>query len=239
MAIETVRYIRKPLYVEAVRITAANFDEVAEWAQGEILQDEIPGKGTTKKYIQVSVHNPKNIRQTKAFVGDWLLYTERGYKVYTNKAFHSAFDKVSEQTPADLEAAKHGIVMGSQEIAPGITLTQAVQELRTAQPTTLDQIRQLQNAGYSDEQIAAQLGLAVEVIKVIENDGRTPQPTPSVPRSQATNVEDVPAQETIVPAAAEGKRVLSIEEQKYLTADEVREMVKAGDAVLAQDIPEG
>src|SRR4051812_17353311 len=110
MAIETVRYIRKPLYVDAVRITATNFDEVAAWCQGEILQDEVPGKGTTKKYIKVRVHNPKNARQTKAFFGDWLLYTERGYKVYTNKAFHSAFDAVSEQTPVDLEMAKHGIV---------------------------------------------------------------------------------------------------------------------------------
>src|SRR3954470_2523842 len=132
MAVETARYIRKPLYVDAVRITVANFDEVSSWCEGEVLQDEVPGKGTTKKYIKVEVHNPKNVRQTKAFVGDWLLYTERGYKVYTNKAFHESFDIVDEKTPVNLEAAKHGIVTGgAQEIAPGITLTQGVQELRT------------------------------------------------------------------------------------------------------------
>src|SRR3954452_12961268 len=94
MAIKTQRYIRKPLYVDSVRITASNFDEIAAWCQGEIQQDE------GKKYIKVRVHNPKNPRQTKAFVGDWLLYTERGYKVYTSKAFFAAFDKVTpEEAP--------------------------------------------------------------------------------------------------------------------------------------------
>lgn len=92
MGIQAQRYLRKPLYVDAVRITSANFEEISAWCQGEILRDEESGSG--KKYIKVRVHNPKNPRQTKAFVGDWLLYTERGYKVYTSKAFHAAFDRV-------------------------------------------------------------------------------------------------------------------------------------------------
>ena len=96
--IATVQYIRKPLYVDAVRVTAANLDDIATWCQGEVAQDEVPGKGTGKKYVKVRVHNPINPRQTKAFVGDWLLYTERGYKVYTNKAFHESFDEVAPAT---------------------------------------------------------------------------------------------------------------------------------------------
>jgi hypothetical protein len=94
MSVTTTQFLRKPLYVEAVRVTRENFDEVATWCQGEVQQDEIPGKGTGKKYIKVRVHNPKNPRQTKAMVGDWLLYTDRGYKIYTNKAFHTSFDEV-------------------------------------------------------------------------------------------------------------------------------------------------
>ena len=93
MNVTTTQYIRKPLYVAAVRITNGNFEEIAAWCQGEILEDEAPGQGTGKSYIHVRVHNPKNTRQTKAFVGDWILYTERGYKVYTNKAFHASFDE--------------------------------------------------------------------------------------------------------------------------------------------------
>lgn len=226
MAVEPKKYIRKPLYVDAVRITAANFDEVVAWCQGEVLQDEVPGKGTTKKFIKVRVHNPKNVRQTKAFVGDWLLYTERGYKVYTNKAFHASFDLVVDNE-VDLEAAKHGIVTGTQELAPGITLTQAIQQLRSVPPATLDLIRQLQNVGYTLDQIADHLGLSPEVVRIIESDGRQPN-----------NVESVSEQEKVVPAAVEGKRVLSVAEQKELTADEVRELVQSGEAVLAQDIPE-
>jgi hypothetical protein len=97
MSISTRQYIRKPLYVDAVRITGANFDEIVAWCQGEVQQDG-PGKGTGKKYIRVRVHNPKTPRQTKAFVGDWLLYTERGYKVYTNKAFHESFDEIPSES---------------------------------------------------------------------------------------------------------------------------------------------
>src|SRR3954453_4151262 len=129
MDVETVKYVRKPLFVDAVRITANNFDAIAGWCQGEVLRDEMPGKGIIKKYIKVEVHNPKNVRQTKAFVGDWLLYTERGYKDYTNKGFHESFDIVDEETPVKLEAAKPGIVLGrAHEIAPGISLTQGIQE---------------------------------------------------------------------------------------------------------------
>src|SRR4051794_36133110 len=95
-SINTTQYIRKPLYVAAVRLTARNFDAISQWCQGEIQQEEQPDKGVIKKYIKVRVHNPKNARQTKAFIGDWLLYTERGYKVYTNKAFHDSFDTVEE-----------------------------------------------------------------------------------------------------------------------------------------------
>ncbi len=96
MAIETQKYIRKPLYVEAVRISTANFNEIVSWCQGEVQQEEDPAKGTIKKFIKVRVHNPKNPRQTRAYIGDWLLYTERGYKVYTNKAFHTSFDLAEE-----------------------------------------------------------------------------------------------------------------------------------------------
>jgi hypothetical protein len=95
MSVSTTQYVRKPLYVDAVRITNGNFEEIAEWCQGEIKHDEVSGTGTGKKYIKIRVHNPKNPRQTMAFVGDWLLYTERGYKVYTNKAFHASFDERS------------------------------------------------------------------------------------------------------------------------------------------------
>lgn len=98
MSVKTTKYIRKALYVDAVRVTKENFDELAQWCDGTVGTDPDYGE---KSYIHVRVVNPKNTRQTRAFVGDWILYTERGYKVYTNKAFHSAFNEVIEETPVE------------------------------------------------------------------------------------------------------------------------------------------
>ena len=144
MSVTTTQYIRKPLYVAAVRVTGANFDEIVSWCQGEAQQDDVPGQGTGKKYIRVRVHNPKNPRQTKAFVGDWLLYTERGYKVYTNKAFHESFDEATSE--AD-ETGNGNVVMGSQEIMPGVSLNEAIAWLHKLPELTLDQIRELVQSG--------------------------------------------------------------------------------------------
>lgn len=96
MKVSTEKYVRKPLFVDAVRVTSENFDDIAAWCQGEILRDEIPGEGTGKQYIKIRVHNPRDRRQMKAYVGDWILYTDRGYKIYTNKSFAEAFDEVQE-----------------------------------------------------------------------------------------------------------------------------------------------
>jgi hypothetical protein len=96
----TKKYVRKPLYVDAVQVTEENFPDIARWCFGEIGNiDESPVDMSqpvqpNRQYIHVRVHNPKNARQTKAFVGDWILYTERGYKVYTTKAFQANFDLV-------------------------------------------------------------------------------------------------------------------------------------------------
>lgn len=98
----TRKYVRKPLYVDAVQLTEENFETIARWCFGEIGNiDETPVDFSQpaqpdKQYIHVRVHNPKNSRQSKAFVGDWILYTERGYKVYTTKAFQANFDLVEE-----------------------------------------------------------------------------------------------------------------------------------------------
>lgn len=182
MAIDTQKYIRKPLYVDAVRVTEANFIEISAWCQGEIEQEgnTLGGHIQGKKYIKVRVHNPKNVRQSKAYVGDWLLYTERGYKVYTNKAFHAAFDKVT----LDNE---------------GVVEKPPVNSLENSFP------------GMGEDEF--------------------------LPREPPTStVESEPEQEKVEPAAVEGKHVLSVQEQQEMTAEEIKDLVQSGAAVLAQDI---
>lgn len=85
------KYIRKSFTVDAVQVTEENLEEVAKWAQGEVLVSE---RGDN--YVRVRVHNPLTERQTRAFPGDWVLYASKGYKVYTQKAFERSFEKQSE-----------------------------------------------------------------------------------------------------------------------------------------------
>lgn len=96
MAIITNKYVRKPLVVDAVQVTAENFEELARWCQGTIENNDgsepVNGVNPGAQHIHVRVHNPRSGRQTKAYVGDWVLYTDRGYKIYNKKAFAGTFD---------------------------------------------------------------------------------------------------------------------------------------------------
>lgn len=91
MSILTTTYIRNPLYVEAVQVTEENFFELAIWCQGEIINSLAPGGKQHERYIQVRVTNPMNPRQAQARIGDWILTSDRGYKIYTPKAFANSF----------------------------------------------------------------------------------------------------------------------------------------------------
>jgi len=141
MSVETTQFVRKPIYVDAVRVTKDNFDEIVAWCQGEKRETQPSGKGPGKPYIRIRAHNPINSRQTKAFVGDWILYTERGYKIYTNKAFKLAFN------PTDPERAEGDIVMGSDEVMPGVTLNEAIKWLRSQPEGSVTHIRDAIQSG--------------------------------------------------------------------------------------------
>jgi hypothetical protein len=86
---EILKFQKKPLIVEAVRVSASNFNDVVGWCQGTIEQAD------GAEYIKVHVLNPMNDRQTRAFIGDWVLYASRGFKVYKDKAFTSSFDPLT------------------------------------------------------------------------------------------------------------------------------------------------
>jgi len=235
MAIETTRFIKKPLYVDAVRITAANFDEVVTWCHGEVQEQEVPGK-SPKKFIKVRVHNPspKNARQTQAFVGDWILYTERGYKIYTHKAFEASFDEVPENVEGETTTINAEAVFDFPLFYLDDTYGWLTDEPphEGAQALRFDELMTIIKQEVSSEKRYLRMEREAALQRA-QSIGK-----PSIHRSSVQNVEDVPNQESIVPAAAEGKRVLSIAEQKELSTQEVRDMVQAGEAVLVQDLPD-
>lgn len=96
MNIELKKYVRNPLTVEAIQLTEANFLNVALWCGGRICDKhtEKPTDGIVdpdNQYISIKTHNPINQKQSRAVVGDWILYTARGYKIYPNRAFKANF----------------------------------------------------------------------------------------------------------------------------------------------------
>lgn len=97
---KTHKFARKPFYVDAVRVSEANIEEVAAWCEGQILTDDIEGP-----YVKVRVHRPLTDRQTKAFIGDWVLFAGTGFKVYTPKAFDKSFEKVKTLSKAQADEA--------------------------------------------------------------------------------------------------------------------------------------
>ena len=101
MTLKIENYTRKPFPVEAVQVTEENLNEVAQWCVGDVhtstktLRNDA-GEETGKiklPFIKVNVHRPLNDRQTKAFIGDWVLKSDSGFKVYTMKAFDNSFRK--------------------------------------------------------------------------------------------------------------------------------------------------
>lgn len=96
---KTHKFARKPIYVDAVRVSDKNFEEVAAWCEGTIEN------GEGGRFIQVKVHRPAHDRQTQAFPGDWVLSSGNGFKVYTSKAFDRSFDKVKTLTKEQADAA--------------------------------------------------------------------------------------------------------------------------------------
>lgn len=98
MTLEVKKFVQNPLYANAVLVTEENMAELSQWCEGAILSSHegIP-------FIKVTVIRSKHERQSQAFVGDWVLRTQFGYKVYTPKAFERSFTEIEESDPKAVE----------------------------------------------------------------------------------------------------------------------------------------
>lgn len=84
--LEVKQYQRRSYEVDAVLVTEENMAAIAKWCGGDIRTHV-----DLSKYVKVRAFRPMNDRQSKAFVGDYVLYAGTGYKVYTANAFNSSF----------------------------------------------------------------------------------------------------------------------------------------------------
>lgn len=93
--INPIKYKRKSFEVEAVQVTAQNLQEAAKWCGGDV-RFENNNLDIDSAYIKVKVRRPLSEKQTRAAVGDWILLSESGYKVYTSRAFESSFVEATD-----------------------------------------------------------------------------------------------------------------------------------------------
>lgn len=94
MSVTTQKYVRKPFMIDAVQVTKENMDELAEWCKGTVYALP-PVSGRIRKFIDVPVQKATHERQKRAFCGDWLLFSGKAFKVYTEKAFTTCFELAS------------------------------------------------------------------------------------------------------------------------------------------------
>jgi hypothetical protein len=86
------KFIRRAFPVEGVRVTAENMEEVATWTGGTIHTKPASKSHPEAKYIHIDVVQPRNVGQTMAFIGNWVLQLGTGFKIYTDTAFKNTFD---------------------------------------------------------------------------------------------------------------------------------------------------
>lgn len=80
------KFVRVPLHVDVIKVTEENMELVSRFVRGSIRTDS-----RNKRYINVKVKDPRTERQGQAHVGDRILSSAQGYKVYTPKAFAANF----------------------------------------------------------------------------------------------------------------------------------------------------
>lgn len=90
--LEWKHYARIPFYVDGIQVTEENMEALAEFSRGDIRTDK-----DGRKYIKVPVQKPLGERQTMAYVGDHLLYSATGFKIFTDFAFNKNFEEVNEE----------------------------------------------------------------------------------------------------------------------------------------------
>lgn len=89
-SIGVATYSRISFDVEAVLVQVDKLQSIAIWCNGSIHFED-NGSGLQVPYIKVNVVRPPSERQTKAFVGDYIVYTNSGFRIYTESAFQRTF----------------------------------------------------------------------------------------------------------------------------------------------------
>ena len=98
------KYVRKPFFVDAVQVTLEDMVSISGWCSGEIRHTRPKPDENVESapYVKVDVTNARTERQTRAYVGDWVLRFGAGFKVYSDKAFKDTFQEDRVTIPREM-----------------------------------------------------------------------------------------------------------------------------------------
>lgn len=101
---EITQYTRKPFPVDAVEVTLANIDEVAQWCKGTIEQEptRILGTETLLPVIKINGQGENRGKVFTATLGCYIVDLKGSYRVYKPAQFDASFDKVSTDEEQNL-----------------------------------------------------------------------------------------------------------------------------------------
>jgi hypothetical protein len=81
---------RNTFEIEAVRVTSQNLGDVALWTGGEMCRQQTHNG---RWYILVDTVEYNRLRQTKIFVGDWVIKVQGQFKHYRNDSLRLAYHR--------------------------------------------------------------------------------------------------------------------------------------------------
>lgn len=129
--LETAKYVRKPFNVEAVQLSEENFDLVLAWTRGAV---ETTDGG--ERFIRVRTQNPLDERQKRAYVGDWVLKANGGFKIFPHKNFKRNFMLDPQHLPDPAQARMDEITVTTTEKTEPISAKDAIQKMVPRQRNT-------------------------------------------------------------------------------------------------------
>ena len=79
---------RNSFEVEAVQVTSQNIGAVALWTEGEVCRQQTHNG---RWYVLVDTVEYNRLKQTKVFVGDWVIKVQNQFKHYRNDSLRLAY----------------------------------------------------------------------------------------------------------------------------------------------------
>lgn len=85
---------RNTFEVESVRVTSQNIGDVANWTEGEMCRQQTHNG---RWYVLVDTVEYNRLRQSKVFVGDWVIRVQDQFKHYRDNSLRLAYHKKTDR----------------------------------------------------------------------------------------------------------------------------------------------